>query len=92
MPTYEYESDDPPLKVIAIRGVADRDRPIIFRRVQVPSSVSLVNTDSGRAKADTMEKGILSGYRKLEDKLGADFSKSGKFTKKQIAEAWKPTS
>ena len=92
MPTYEYESDDPPLKVIAIRGVADRDRPIIFRRVQVPSSVSLVNTDSGRAKADTMEKGILSGYRKLEDKLDADFSKSGKFTKKQIAEAWKPTS
>ena len=92
MPTYEYEYDDPPLKVIAIRGVADRDRPIIFRRVQVPSSVSLVNTDSGRAKADTMEKGILSGYRKLEDKLGADFSKSGKFTKKQIAEAWKPTS
>jgi len=92
MPTYEYESDDPPLKVIAIRGVADRDRPIVLRRVQVPSSVSLANTDSGRAKADTMEKGILAGYRKLEDKLGSDFTKGGKFTKKQIAEAWKPAS
>lgn len=90
MPTYEYESDDPPLKVIAVRSVADRDLPIVLRRVKVPSSVSLANTDTGRSKADTMEKGILSGYRKLEDKLGADFSKSGKFTKAQIAEAWKP--
>ena len=91
MPTYEFESEDPPMRLIAIRSVADRDRPIIFTRVQVPSSVSLANTDTGRAKADTMEKGILAGYRKLEDKLGSSFEKSGKFTKKQIAEAWKPT-
>jgi len=91
MPTYEYESEDPPLKVLVVRAVADRDLPVVLRRVQVPSSVSLANTDSGRAKADTMEKGILAGYRKLEDKLGSGFEKSGKFTKKQIAEAWKPT-
>jgi len=89
MPTYEYESEEPRLRLICIRSVADRDKPIILTRVQVPTGISLANTDTGRAKETTLEKDILAGYAKLEDSKGSRYQDSGElFTKEEVAKAW----
>ena len=66
MPTYEYESEEPRLRVICVRSVADRDKPILLTRVQIPTGISLANTDTGRSKAPSLEKDIMAGYAKLE--------------------------
>lgn len=85
MPTYEYESEDPPLRVTAIRSVAERDLPIVLRRVAVPASVSLANTDGGRSKELSLEKDVMAGYAKLEDSKGSAFSQK---EKDRIRKAW----
>lgn len=85
MPTYEYESEDPPLRVVAIRSVSERDLPIILRRVEVPTSVSLANTDGGRSKELTLSKDVMAGYAKLEDSKGSAF---GRKEKDRIRKAW----
>lgn len=85
MPTYEYESIDPPLRVVAIRSVADRDLPIVLRRIAVPSSVSLANTDGGRSKELTLAKDVIAGYAKLEDSKGSAFARK---EKDRIRKAW----
>ena len=89
MPTYEYESEQPRLRVICVRPVEDRDKPIILTRIQVPSGISLANTDTGRAKAPSLEKDILAGYAKVEDAKGASFASQGDFfTKEEVGKAW----
>lgn len=89
MPTYEYESEDPRLRVICVRSVADRDKPIILTRIQVPTGISLANTDTGRAKAPSLEKDIMAGYAKLEDSQGSRYRETGDlFSKDQVNQAW----
>ena len=89
MPTYEYESEDPRLRVICVRSVADRDKPIILNRIQVPTGISLANTDTGRAKAPSLEKDIMAGYAKLEDSQGSRYRETGDlFSKDQVNQAW----
>jgi hypothetical protein len=89
MPTYEYESEEPKLRVICVRAVADRDKPIILTRVQVPTGISLANTDTGRAKAPSLEKEIMAGYAKLEDSQGSRYRETGDlFSKDEVNKAW----
>ena len=89
MPTYEYESEEPRLRVICVRSVADRDKPIILTRIQVPTGISLANTDTGRAKAPSLEKDIMAGYAKLEDSQGSRYRETGDlFSKDQVNQAW----
>ena len=89
MPTYEYESEDPKLRVICIRAVADRDKPIVLTRVQVPTGISLANTDTGRSKAPSLEKDIMAGYAKLEDSQGSRYRETGDlFSKDEVRKAW----
>lgn len=89
MPTYEYESEDPKLRVICIRSVADRDKPILLTRVQVPTGISLANTDTGRSKAPSLEKDIRAGYAKLEDAQGSRYRETGDlFSKDEVNQAW----
>lgn len=92
MPTYEYESEDPKLRVICVRAVADRDKPIVLTRVQVPTGISLANTDTGRAKAPSLEKDIMAGYAKLEDSQGSRYRETGDlFSKDEVNKAWQET-
>ena len=89
MPTYEYESEDPKLRVICVRAVVDRDKPIVLTRVQVPTGISLANTDTGRAKAPSLEKDIMAGYAKLEDSQGSRYRETGDlFSKDEVNKAW----
>ena len=89
MPTYEYESQEPMIRLICNRPVSDRDKPIILTRVEVPTGISLANTDTGRAKAPSLEKDILAGYAKLEDAKGSDYASQGDFfTKEEVGKAW----
>ena len=89
MPTYEYESEDPRLRVICVRSVADRDKPIILNRIQVPTGISLANTDTGRAMAPCLEKDIMAGYAKLEDSKGSRYQETGDlFSKDEVSKAW----
>jgi hypothetical protein len=89
MPTYEYESSEPRLRVICMRPVEDRDKPILLTRVQVPTGISLANTDTGRSKAPSLEKDIRAGYAKLEDKEGSRYRDSGGlFSKDEVRKAW----
>jgi hypothetical protein len=89
MPTYEYESSEPRLRVICMRPVEDRDKPILLTRVQVPTGISLANTDTGRSKAPSLEKDIRAGYAKLEDKEGSRYRDSGDlFSKDEVRNAW----
>jgi|LauGreDrversion4_2_1035121.scaffolds.fasta_scaffold51293_4 hypothetical protein len=89
MPTYEYESSEPRLRVICMRPVEDRDKPILLTRVQVPTGISLANTDTGRSKAPSLEKDIRAGYAKLEDKEGSRYRDSGDlFSKDEVRKAW----
>ena len=89
MPTYEYESEEPRLRVICVRSVADRDKPIILTRIQVPTGISLANTDTGRSKAPSLEKDIMAGYAKLEDSQGSRYRETGDlFSKDEVNQAW----
>lgn len=89
MPTYEYESLEPRIRLICVRPVEDRDKPILFTRIQVPTGISLANTDTGRAKAPSLEKDIMAGYAKLEDAKGARYGESGDlFSKDEVTQAW----
>ena len=89
MPTYEYESEEPRLRVICVRSVADRDKPILLTRVQIPTGISLANTDTGRSKAPSLEKDIMAGYAKLEDSQGSRYRETGDlFSKDAVNQAW----
>lgn len=89
MPTYEYESEEPRLRVICVRSVADRDKPILLTRVQIPTGISLANTDTGRSKAPSLEKDIMAGYAKLEDSKGSRYQETGDlFSKDEVTKAW----
>lgn len=89
MPTYEYESEEPRLRVICVRSVADRDKPIVLTRVQIPTGISLANTDTGRSKAPSLEKDIMAGYAKLEESKGSRYQETGDlFSRDQVKQAW----
>ncbi len=90
MPTYEYESEEPPLRVVCVRAVAERDLPIVLTRVRIPSGISLANTDTGRGKAPSLEKDIMAGYAKLEDAKGSRYRETGGvFSKASARKAWR---
>ena len=89
MPTYEYESQEPRIHLCCMRPVEDRDKPIILTRILVPTGISLANTDTGRAKAPSLEKDILAGYAKLEDQQGSRYRETGDlFSKDEVTKAW----
>ena len=89
MPTYEYESQEPRIRLCCMRPVEDRDKPIILTRILVPTGISLANTDTGRAKAPSLEKDILAGYAKLEDQQGSRYRETGDlFSKDEVTQAW----
>ena len=89
MPTYAYESEAPRLRVICVRSVADRDKPILLPRVQIPTGISLAITDTGRSTAPSLAKDIIAVYSKLADSKCSRYPATGHlFSKHEVNQAW----
>ena len=85
MPIYEFYNAEMDQRVMVQRKVEDRDKPLEFHRITVPSTISIHGFEP--SEAETFDNQILRKLYQKEEKEGSRFA-CGEFTKKQIKDAW----
>jgi hypothetical protein len=85
MPLYEFYNEETGMRLLVPRKVEERNRPLEFARVTVPSTISIHGFEPSEAEA--FDENILRQFHRKEEKEGSRFA-CGEFTKTQIKEAW----
>ena len=85
MPLYEFHNEEMGMKLLVQRKVEDRDKPLAFTRVTVPSSITIHGFEPSEEEA--FDASILKQFHRREEREGSRFS-CGEFSKRQIKEAW----
>lgn len=67
------------------RKVEERNKPLAFTRITVPSTITIHGFEPSEAEA--FDKTMLRNFYKKEEKEGSRF-RCGEFTKQQIKDAW----
>jgi hypothetical protein len=85
MPLYEFHNEEFGANIAVPRKVEDRDKPLVFTRVTVPSTIVIHGFEPSEAEA--FDTTILKQFHRKEEKEGSRFQ-CGEFSKRQIKDAW----
>ena len=85
MPSYEFYNEETGLKLMVCRRVEDRDKPLHFARITVPSTITIHGFEP--SEAESFDQTIIQKLHRKEERDGSRFQ-CGEFTKQQIKDAW----
>jgi len=85
MPFYEFYNAETDTRLMVPRRVDDRDKPLEFHRITVPSTIGIHGFEPSDAEA--FDDTILKKFHRKEEQLGSRFQ-CGEYTKQQIKDAW----
>lgn len=85
MPLYEFHNEELGMKILLQRKVEDRDKPLNFTRITVPSTIVIHGFEP--TEAQDFDSTILKKLHRKEEREGSRFQ-CGEFSKTQIKEAW----
>lgn len=85
MPLYEFYNEETGTRVLVQRKVEERNAPLAFIRVNVPTTITIHGFEP--TDAEVFDANILKKLYRKEEQEGSRFQ-CGEFTKRQIKEAW----
>lgn len=85
MPLYEFYNEETGLSLLVPRRVEDRNEPLEFTRITVPSTIVIHGFEP--SEAESFDDTILKKFHRIEERDGSRF-RCGEFTKEQIKRAW----
>lgn len=85
MPFYEFYNEETGLRLMVQRPVEERNKPLDFIRITVPSTITIHGFEP--TPAENFDNTILKKLYRKEEKEGSRFQ-CGEFTKRQIKDAW----
>ena len=85
MPLYEFYNQETRTRILVQRKVEERNKPLSFIRITVPSTISIHGFEP--TPAEDFDESILKKFHRKEEQEGSRFQ-CGEFTKQQIKDAW----
>ena len=85
MPLYEFYNEETGMRLLIPRKVEDRNEPLAFTRITVPSTITIHGFEP--TPAEDFDNSILKKLHRKEERDGSRFQ-CGEFTKQQIKDAW----